>query len=302
MVVDRLVEEIRRKKNPCIVGIDPEWEKLPDCYKSGMLSYADAVLAWATDVIEAVADIVPAVKPQMAFFEVFGAEGVRVHQQIVSCANSKGLIVVDDSKRNDIGNTARVYAYAHLAKDGPINADFLTVSPFLGTDSMQPFVDTAAREGKGIFVLVKTSNPGSVEIAEATNAEGESISRWLAGWVNSIGSTCVGECGYSSVGAVVGATFPDEARQLRSIMKNNFFLVPGYGAQGGAAADVIPCFNEDGLGAIVSSSRGVIYRHQKMPEYDGSRDMYKNIVRQSAIEMRDAVCDALHAAYPEMVF
>jgi len=302
MVVDGLVEEIRRKKNPCIVGIDPEWSKLPDCYKSGALSRADSVLEWATDVIEAVADIVPAVKPQMAFFEVFGAEGVRVHQQIVSRAHSKGLIVVDDSKRNDIGNTARAYAYAHLAKDGPINADFLTVSPFLGTDSMQPFIDTAAREGKGIFVLVKTSNPGSAEISEATNAQGENISRWLAGWVNSVGNTCVGECGYSSVGAVVGATFPDEARQLRSIMKNSFFLVPGYGAQGGGAADVVSCFNDDGLGALVSSSRGVLYRHLETPEYDGSRPMYTDIVRQSAIEMRDAVCGELYTAYTKMVY
>jgi len=233
---------------------------------------------------------------------VFGAEGVRVHQQIDSRAHSKGLIVVDDSKRNDIGNTARAYAYAHLAKDGPINADFLTVSPFLGTDSMQPFIDTAAREGKGIFVLVKTSNPGSAEISEATNAQGENISRWLAGWVNSAGNTCVGECGYSSVGAVVGATFPDEARQLRSIMKSSFFLVPGYGAQGGGAADVVSCFNDDGLGALVSSSRGVLYRHLETPEYDGSRPMYTDIVRQSAIEMRDAVCGELYTAYTKMVY
>ena len=300
MVIDRLVEEIKRKKNPCIVGIDPEWSKLPDCYKSA--SVTEAVLNWAIDVIDAAADIVPAVKPQMAFFEVFGEEGVRVHRQIVHHAHSRGLLVVDDSKRSDIGNTARAYAFAHLAKDGPIDADFLTVSPFLGTDSMQPFVDTAAEEGKGVFVLVKTSNPGSVQISEAINNCGEKISDWLAGWVSCVGNACVGQSGYSSVGAVVGATFPEEARRLRAIMKNSFFLVPGYGAQGGGAADVVPCFNEDGLGALVSSSRGVIYRHHEKPEYDGSRAMYRDIVRQSAAEMRGAVYGALKAAYPAMTY
>lgn len=302
MVIDRLIEEIKRKKNPCIVGIDPEWSKLPDCYKSDAVTEVDAILNWATDVIDAVADIVPAVKPQMAFFEVFGAEGVRVHQQIVRHARSRGLLVVDDSKRNDIGNTARAYAHAHLAKNGPINADFLTVSPFLGTDSMQPFIDTAVKERKGIFVLVKTSNPGSIEISEAVNSRGESVSSWLAKWVNSVGESCIGQSGYSSIGAVVGATFPDEARRLRTTMKNSFFLVPGYGAQGGSAADVVPCFNEDGLGAVVSSSRGVLYRHLATSEYDGSRAMYLDIVRKSAAEMRDAVYRELRATYIQMTY
>ena len=148
MVIDRLIEEIKNKKNPCIVGIDPEWSKIPECYKTNTITEPETVLHWATDVINAVADIVPAVKPQMAFFEVFGAEGVRVHQKIIQYAHDKGLVVVDDSKRNDIGNTARAYAYAHLSKDGPINADFMTVSPFLGTDSIQPFIDISIKEKK----------------------------------------------------------------------------------------------------------------------------------------------------------
>ena len=285
MVIDQLIEGIKSKKNPCIVGIDPEWGKIPNCYKTSADSEAWAILNWATDVIEAVADIVPAVKPQMAFFEVFGAEGVRVHQQVVQYAHDKGLIVVDDSKRNDIGNTARAYAFAHLAKDGPINADLMTVSPFLGTDSMQPFIDMAIRDGKGIFVLVKTSNPSSVEISEATNTRGEKIQDWLAGYVHTIGKTCVGKYGYSSIGAVVGATFPEEAQLLRRTMKNNFFLVPGFGAQGGAK-DVVPCFNEDGLGAIISSSRGVLYKHLDIAEYDNSRAMYMKIVRKQAQDMQ----------------
>lgn len=300
MVIDELVRQIRRKKNPCIVGIDPEWSKLPDCYRSA--SPRDALMQWATDVIDAVEDIVPAVKPQMAFFEVYGPEGLRVHQKIVEYAHNKGLLVVDDSKRNDIGNTAKAYAYAHLAKDGPINADFLTVSPFLGTDSLQPFLDTAAREGKGLFVLVKTSNPSSVEISEATNIHGEKIRDWLANFVHSAGEACVGKSGYSSIGAVVGATFPDEARQLREVMKNNFFLIPGFGAQGAGPRDILPCFNDEGLGAIVSSSRGVLYHHRNVPEFDHSRSMYRQIVRQQALDMGRAVYQELRSACANMTY
>lgn len=293
MAIDKLIDQIKSKKNPCIVGIDPEWSKIPECYKSKAISAPDTILQWAVDVIDAVADIVPAIKPQMAFFEVFGAEGVRVHQQVVQYAHNKGLVVVDDSKRNDIGNTARAYAYAHLAKDGPINADFLTVSPFLGTDSIQPFIDIAVRDGKGLFVLVKTSNPSSAQISEATNAQGEKIRDWLASYVNTVGRNCVGEHGYSPIGAVVGATFPEEAKLLRKTMKNNFFLVPGFGAQGGKAKDIVYCFNDDGLGAIVSSSRGVLYHHLEIADYDNSREMYTQIVKGQAQDMQKAVYEEL---------
>ena len=302
MVIDRLIEQIMEKKNPCIVGIDPEWRKLPACYRTGAASEAEAILQWARDVIDAVADLGPAVKPQMAFFEVFGAEGIRVHQSIVAYAQGKGLVVVDDSKRNDIGNTASAYAWAHLAKDGPINADLMTVSPFLGTDSLQPFIDLAIAEDKGLFVLVKTSNPSSAELSEAVNPHGEKICDWLAGYVHAVGQTCAGAYGYASIGAVVGATFPQEAKRLRAAMKNNFFLVPGFGAQGGRARDVVPCFNEDGLGAIVSSSRGVLYRHLDTAEYDNTRAMYREIVRNQAQDMRCAVYGELKKAYREMLY
>lgn len=302
MVIDRLIEGIMDKKNPCIVGIDPEWEKIPECYKAETLSPADAVLQWGLDVIDAVADIVPAVKPQMAFFEVFGAEGVCVHQKIVRRGQDKGIFVVDDSKRNDIGNTAKAYAYAHLSKDGPINADFMTVSPFLGSDSLQPFVDAVCKDEKGLFVLVKTSNPSSVEISEAINRQGQTICEWLAEYVHETGRSCVGRYGYSAIGAVVGATFPAEARKLRGIMKNNFFLVPGFGAQGGTADDVAACFNEDGLGAIISSSRGILYHHLTCAEYDGSREMYRQIVRERAEEMRKAVYGELRKRCPLMIY
>lgn len=308
MVIDRLIEQIKNKKNPCIVGIDPEWSKIPECYKSEAVwkseraSRAEVVRNWAMDVIDAVADIVPAVKPQMAFFEVYGADGVSVFEQIVQYAHQKGLLVVDDSKRNDIGNTARAYAHAHLSESGPINADFLTVSPFLGTDSIQPFLEVAVNEGKGMFILVKTSNPSSVEISEAINIHGERISDWLAKSVNEMGMNCRGGYGYSLIGAVVGATFPEKARHLREIMKHSFFLVPGYGAQGGGAKDVVNCFNEDGLGAVINSSRGVLYHYQSVADYDGSKEMYLEIVRQQAMKMQQEVYEELRRSCKEMVY
>jgi len=238
----------------------------------------------------------------MAFFEIYGAEGVHVHQTIVQYAHDRGLIVIDDSKRNDIGNTARAYAYAHLAKNGPINADFLTVSPFLGTDSLQPFIDTAVSDGKGLFILVKTSNPSSVEISEAVNSGGEKIRNWLAAYVSAAGSAFTGKSGYSGIGAVVGATFPEEAKHLRSIMKNNFFLVPGFGAQGGRAEDIAAFFNEDGLGAVINASRSILYSHPGCKDFDGTREMYARIVRAQADNMRLSIYGALKTAYPGMAY
>jgi len=289
MLIDRVVEETIKKKNPCIVGLDPEWNLIPKCYKEKARSKAEVILEWAKDIIDAVHDIVIAVKPQMAFYEIYGPEGFHTFQQIVEYAHHKNLIVIDDSKRNDIGNTAKAYAYAHLAKEGPINADFLTVSPFLGMDSIQPFVDVAVSDEKGIFVLVKTSNPGSVEISEATNADGEKIRNWLADYIKRIGNVCVGKSGYSLIGAVVGATFPQEATELRERMRNNYFLVPGFGVQGGSANDIVKCFNQDGLGALISSSRGILYKYIDRKDYDGSRNMYKEIVRSQAVQMQQDV-------------
>lgn len=302
MTIDKLIEAIKEKKSPCIVGIDPEYEKLPACYKTDDPAPHDAVLQWAMDVIDAVRDIVPAVKPQIAFFEVYGADGIRIHQKIVEYAHRSGLLVIDDSKRGDIGNTARAYAYAHLAKNGPLNADFLTISPFLGTDSILPFLEVARRDGKGLFVLVKTSNPGSALISEAVTEGGKTLRAVLAEYVRKEGEEMVGKHGYSSLGAVVGATYPKEARELRGIMNTSFFLVPGYGAQGGEVSDILPCFNADGLGAIVNSSRGVLYHHLLDPQFDGTRESYLKIVKQQAERMRDEIYCALKGTYPHMIY
>ena len=302
MVIDKLISEIKKKKNPCIVGIDPDLCKIPTCYKLNATLNTVAIEEWALDVIDAVKDIVPAIKPQVAFFEVYGAEGIQVYQRIIQYAHELGLIVIDDSKRGDIGNTAKAYAFAHLANDGPINADFLTVSPFLGTDSLQPFVDMCIQDKKGLFILVKTSNPSSTEISEATNRHGETILDWLAGYISKKAMDFKGQYGYSPVGAVVGATFPDEAKHLRKIMKNNFFLVPGYGAQGATAKDIIDCFNEDGLGAIISSSRSILYHYLKEEGYDGTRESYKKIVGRQAAVMQKEVYGELMSVFTNMTY
>ena len=238
------------------------------------------------------------VDDEQVFFMCIGADFFK---------HTKALRAVDLIKRHlrlysgdDIGNTARAYALAHLAKEGSINADFLTVSPFLGTDSLTPFAKIAKENGKGIFILVKTSNPSSAEISEAKRKDGKSVRDFLAESVAKMGKDDIGEYGYSSDGAVVGATFPEEAKSLRKQMREAIFLVPGFGAQGGSAGDIVSCFNEDGLGAVVNSSRGILYAYQNAISFDGSRGSYLQTVRDATILMRDAVYAALKASCPNM--
>ena len=300
MAVDKLIDGIIEKKNPSCVGIDPDYDKIPDCYKDKSLSKPQVIYNWACDVIDAVKDIVSVVKPQIAFYEMYGSEGIKVFENIINYAHDNNLVVVDDAKRNDIGNTAKAYAYAHLDNKGPFNADFLTVSPFLGSDSIEPFIEEARLNGKVIFVLVKTSNPSSTQISEAVN-NNDTIMNNLARLVNENGIDIVGRYGYSPIGAVVGATFPDEAKELRQIMHNNIFLVPGYGAQGGSAKDIINCFNDDGLGAIVSSSRGILYSYLKINQACNIEE-YKSIVRKSSIKMQEDIYATLRNYFKKMIY
>lgn len=273
--VDRLIEKTLEKKNPAVIGLDPDIEKIPACYKavknqdSPFAAVAEAILNFNIDVIDSVAPLVPAVKPQMAFYEKYGSWGVSAFEKTVAYAKEKGLVVIEDAKRNDIGNTARAYADGHIGEvtllDGTsksaLGADFLTVTPYLGSESLQPFIDNCVRYEKGIFVLVKTSNSSAGELQDAVTASGKTVSFSVAHYVAEKAELGVGDYGYSSIGAVVGATYPEEAAVLRKAMPKNYFLVPGYGAQGGGADDVLPSFNQDGLGAVVNSSRGILYSH-----------------------------------------
>ncbi len=289
-VADKLLEKIDEKQNPCIVGLDPVLERIPQHLIEGdsFEDVANAFRKFNFAIIDAISDLIPAVKPQIAFYEKYGFEGVKAFEDTVNYAHSKGLIVIEDGKRNDIGNTAQAYAEGHLGKvktklsdKSSFNVDVLTVNPYLGSDGIKPFTDVCKEHGKGIFILVKTSNKSSgelqdrlVEITEEEkfelmelgieiNENKTQLYNLVALQVNKYAQEFRGNRGYSPIGAVVGATYPSQAETLRKIMPNSFFLVPGYGAQGGGADDIIPCFNIDGYGAVVNSSRGIIFAYEK---------------------------------------
>lgn len=262
---DRLADAIERKSSCVVVGLDPRPELFPPDLRPPPGATPEAVAErlrlFQRGVIEATAPHAAAVKPQIAFYEAFGPAGVAAYWDAVACARQAGLLVIGDVKRGDIGSTAAAYAQAHLGPDGP---DAITVNPYLGEDGLAPFAEAARNGGRGVFVLVKTSNPSAAQLQDLV-ADGEPVYAHVGRMVNRLGAEELGERGYSLAGAVVGATQPASAERLRALMPKAFFLVPGYGAQGGGAADCAPCFNADGLGAVVNSSRGIIFAWNASP-------------------------------------
>lgn len=301
---DRLIAAVKKKGNPICVGLDPRLDLIPGFLKKKALeaggtptkAAAEAILEFNKGIIDAVADIVPVVKPQIAFYELFGHDGVWAYQETLKYAKSKGLITIADAKRNDIGSTAAAYARAFLGEVEMFedmgqevvvpmfDADSLTVNAYLGWDGIKPFVEEGAKYGKGIFVLVKTSNPSGADLQDLELKEGGRIYEVMGGLMDSWGADHVGESGYSLVGAVVGATYPAQAAALRKIMPKAIFLVPGYGAQGGGAEDVKPCFNSNGLGAVVNSSRGITFAYQKKDGF--SEESYAEAAREAVEDMK----------------
>jgi orotidine-5'-phosphate decarboxylase len=274
---DRLIAAVRSKGSCTVVGIDPRLDLLPKPVVArypravhDLFAAADCFREFGRRIVELAAPLVSAVKPQIAFFERLGPEGLRAYADVVGHARTLGLLVIADVKRNDIATTAQAYAEAYLGPlkpGGPpagIEVDAVTLNPYLGTDGIQPFVDAARANGKGAFVLVRTSNPSAGEFQDIQEA-GVKVFEKVADKVAEWGGGLVGSRGYSSIGAVVGATYPEEAARLRQRMPRAYFLVPGYGAQGGSADDVAPCFNPDGLGAIVNASRSIIFAHRRSP-------------------------------------
>lgn len=267
---DLLAEAIRHRGNPVVVGLDPRWEPLPAGLRQVSIdnstARAQAYERFCCDIVDAVASLVPAVKPQAAFFEELGPAGLVALGNVVTYARQQGLLVIMDGKRNDIGSTAEAYARGYLGREGSgWGCDALTISPYLGADSLEPFIDVAHERGAGLFVLVKTSNPGSGMLQDRL-IDGEPLYRVVATYVEEQSAAHVGESGYGSVGAVVGATYPEQLVELRAAMPHTWFLVPGYGSQGGTAKDVAPAFDGNGLGAVINNSRGIIFAHQR-PEY-----------------------------------
>jgi orotidine-5'-phosphate decarboxylase len=264
---DQLAAAVRRLGSPVVVGLDPRWEQLPESLRSGDdESYPSQSWSFATfcnGVVDVVAPLVPAVKIQAAFFEELGPAGMTAMAEVISHAQQRGLLVILDGKRSDVGSTAVAYARGYLGRgESAWHADALTVSPYLGDDSLTPFVDVALERGCGVFVLVKTSNPGSGMLQDLV-ADGKKLYRRVGKHVERLAVETIGECGYGSVGAVVGATFPEQLAELRAAMPSTWFLVPGFGSQGGTAADVASAFDDCGRGAIVNNSRGIIFAHTR---------------------------------------
>ncbi len=297
-MIDRLNEKIREMDAPVVVGLDPMLKFVPEhiqkkafeAFGETLEGAAEAIWEFNKGIVDAIWDLVPAVKPQIAMYEQFGVPGVAAYQKTLAYCREKGLIIIGDIKRGDIGSTSEAYAVGHLghvqvgSQSLPaFDEDFATVNPYMGSDSIRPFLEVCKKEHKGIFVLVKTSNPSSGEFQDRL-VDGRPLYEWVGEQVARWGDGVMG-CGYSYVGAVVGATYPEMGKVLRKIMPKTCILVPGYGAQGATAADLAPYFNEDGLGAIVNSSRGIIaaYKQEKYAKF--GPEHFGEAARQAALDM-----------------
>ena len=307
-MIEKLIAGIKKTGAPIVVGLDPMLSYIPEhitqnAYKEfgeTLKGAGEAIWQYNKGIVDAVADLVPAVKPQIAMYEQFGIEGLIAFEKTVKYCKEKGLIVIGDVKRGDIGSTSTAYAVGHLGKVQVgskeyygFDEDFATVNPYLGSDGIKPFIDVCKKEKKGLFILVKTSNPSSGEFQDRLvdgrplyELVGEQVAKW--------GEEHMGDT-YSYVGAVVGATYPEMGKTLRKIMPKSFILVPGYGAQGGKGADLVHFFNPDGLGAIVNSSRGIIaaYKQEKYASF-GSLN-YADASRQAVLDMKEDIALALES-------
>lgn len=305
---DRLIDQCRIKNSHVVVGLDPVFENIPTTITKGrdhsLVDISNAIVEFNCAIIDAVKDIVPAIKPQMAFYERFGAPGVDAFLRTAEHGKKNGLIVIEDAKRNDISSTAAAYADGHIGKTlvggketDVYGVDSITVNPFLGSDGIYPFVKNIEKYQKGIFVLVKTSNPSSVEIQDlvtVNHGEASKVFEKIALLVNDWGKSSVGQYGYSSVGAVVGGTFPQDAKKLRKLMPKAIFLVPGYGTQGGSVSDVVNYFNEDGYGALIASSRSINYAYKGNNKFIDAE--FAEAARDAAASMNTEINHVLERA------
>ena len=308
-MINKLIANIKKTNAPIVVGLDPMLSYVPEqVQKKAFAEYgetlegaAEAIWQFNKEIVDHTADLIPAVKPQIAMYEQFGVPGLAAYEKTVAYCQSKGLAVIGDIKRGDIGSTSAAYAVGHLGRVqvgsktySGFHEDFATVNPYLGSDGVKPFLDVCREEKKGIFILVKTSNPSSGEFQDRM-VEGRPLYELVGEKVAQWGSELMGD-DYSYVGAVVGATYPEMGRTLRKIMPKSYILVPGYGAQGGQGKDLVDFFNEDGLGAIVNSSRGIIaaYKQEKYASFGAEH--FGEASRQAVLDMVQDISGALEAA------
>ncbi|MBD5482387.1 MAG: orotidine-5'-phosphate decarboxylase [Lachnospiraceae bacterium] len=305
-MIQKLVQNIQKTDAPIVVGLDPMLSYIPEHitkkayeeFGETPAGAGEAVWQYNKAIVDAIYDLIPAVKPQIAMYEQFGIDGLIAFQKTVDYCRQKGLVVIGDVKRGDIGSTSAAYATAHLGRVqigtksyAAFDEDFATVNPYFGTDGVKPFVDVCREEKRGIFVLVKTSNPSSGEFQDRL-IDGKPLYEHVAEKVVQWGADCM-EGDYSLVGAVAGATYPEEGMRLRKLMPNAYILVPGYGAQGGKGADLVHFFNKDGLGAIVNSSRGIIAAYRQEKYQDIGALNFADASRQAVIDMREDIQQAL---------
>ena len=298
-MINQLVAKIKKTQAPIVVGLDPMLNYIPEQVQKKAFEEKGETLAGAAEaiwqfnkaIVDATYDLIPAVKPQIAMYEQFGVEGVIAFKKTVDYCKEKGLVVIGDVKRGDIGSTSEAYAVGHLGKVqvgsqtyAGFDEDFATVNPYLGSDGVKPFIKVCKENNRGIFVLVKTSNPSSGELQDKL-VDGKPLYELVGKMVDEWGSDCIGESGYSEVGAVVGATYPEQGKILRAIMPRTYILVPGYGAQGGKGKDLVHFFNEDGLGAIVNSSRGIIAAYKQEVYAKFGAEHFADASRQAVLDM-----------------
>ena len=307
-MINKLIAKIQKTNAPIVVGLDPMMQFVPEHIKQAAFAErgetlegaAEAVWQYNKGIIDAVYDLIPAVKPQIAMYEQFGIPGLTAFKKTVDYCKEKDLVVIGDVKRGDIGSTAAAYAAGHLGKVQVgsksycgFDEDFVTVNPYLGSDGVKPFMKICEEDNKGIFVLVKTSNPSSGEFQDRL-IDGKPLYEHVGEQVAAWGAECMPENGvYSYVGAVVGATYPEQGKILRKVMPKTFILVPGYGAQGGKGADLVHFFNEDGLGAIINSSRGIIAAYQQEQYAQYGEENYADASRAAVIAMKEDIASAL---------
>lgn len=307
-MINKLNEKIKKTGAPIVVGLDPMMKFVPEFirkwafaeYGETLEGAAEAIWQYNKGIVDAIYDLIPAVKPQIAMYEQFGIPGMIAFQKTVDYCKEKDLVVIGDIKRGDIGSTSEAYAVGHLGKVqvgsnfyAGFDEDFATVNPYLGSDGVKPFLKVCKEEKKGIFVLVKTSNPSSGEFQDRL-IDGKPLYEIVGEQVNAWGAECMPETGcYSYVGAVVGATYPEQGKILRKVMPHTLILVPGYGAQGGKGADLVHFFNEDGLGAIINSSRGIIAAYQQEQYAHFGEKGYADASRAAVLAMREDISAAL---------
>ena len=306
-MIQKLIRKIKETNAPIVVGLDPMMNYIPEhIQKKAFAEFgetlegaAEAIWQYNKEIIDHTYDIIPAVKPQIAMYEQFGIEGLKAFKKTVDYCKEKDLVVIGDIKRGDIGSTSAAYAVGHLGKVqvgtnwySGFDEDFATVNPYLGSDGVKPFIDVCKTEKKGLFILVKTSNPSSGEFQDQL-INGKPLYELVGEKVAAWGEECMGE-EYSYIGAVVGATYPEMGKVLRKIMPKSYILVPGYGAQGGTGKDLVHFFNEDGLGAIVNSSRGIIaaYKQEKYAKFGAEN--FAEASRAAVEDMRADIANALN--------